>query len=269
MVYDIIPIIIIAICLTVIAIIIIRKFPELKSLDVDTIPEERQAKVKEKIIKDRVSRASGAFFDKIGKAVFPFFRKIRNKFRSIVFKFSELEKKYEKKETKIFDEAKQNINDIVKKGMADAKQLEEKQQYNEAEKKYIEIISLDPKNIDAYEGLANIYYLKKDFDLASQTYIYLIKSTAKEERVPKTKKAAYCFNLAYILKALDKHDKCFQIMKKVIALDPNNPKYLDFYLECCIIAKEKYEAMRCLKHLHEINPENNKIAEFEKRIEEI
>ena len=269
MIYNIIPIVIAVIFLTIITIIIVRKFPELKALDVDSIPEERQAKVKNQIIDERVNRASKNFFNKIGGLIFPAWTKIKDKFRLLFQKVAELEKKYEKKENVFSDVDKKNLPDVIREGLKQAEQLKDKEQHNEAEKKYIEIISLDPKNLLAYEGLAKVYVNKKEYDLAKETYIYLLKAVVKDKKTQKPQIAQYYFDLAEIFKVNNNLDKCLNLLKKVIEYDPNNPKYLDFYIDISIMLKQKFEAIKILKHLRKINPDNKKIKEFEKRIREI
>lgn len=269
MVFNILPIIIIAVCLTVIAVIIVRKFPELRALDVDSIPEERQAKVKEKIIDERVNRASQKVSSKLGGLFFPSLTKMKNKFKALFQKVSELEKKYEKKEQVFTEEDKKSVTDRVKESLAEAEKMKDSEQYREAEKKYIEIISLDPKNFKAYEGLARIYVLNKDFDMAKETYVHLIRTVAKEMNFPKNQMASYYFELAEVFKNKDNLDKCFELMQKVVNMDPNSPKYLDFYIDCSINLKQKFEALKAMKRLKQINPDNQKIVEFERRINEI
>lgn len=269
MIYNILPIIIIAVCLAIIISIIIKKFPELKALNVDSIPEERDAKVKEKIISNRVNRKTQAFFNKAAAFFFPIIGKIKENFRRLFQKVSELEKQYEKKESIFTEDDKKTIDLRVKELLAAAETFKEKSQLLDAEKKYIEIITLDSKNLDAYEGLAKIYLQKKEFDQAKETYIFLIKAAEKTKNFSPIKLAVFYFDLAEIFKNSDKMNKCFDLMKKVISLDTNNPKYIDFYLDCSIILKRKMDAMRALKHLKQINPENRKIVDFEKRIGEI
>ena len=49
---------------------------------------------------------------------------------------------------------------------------------------------------------------------------------------------------------------------------PNNPKYLDFFIQSAIEVGEFYEAQQAIDRLREVNPENANIEEFEKMLAE-
>ena len=56
---------------------------------------------------------------------------------------------------------------------------------------------------------------------------------------------------------------------RAIALESSNPKYLDFLIGLAILEGRKKEGRQYLEKLREVNPENGKIEEFEKRLEEL
>ena len=62
--------------------------------------------------------------------------------------------------------------------------------------------------------------------------------------------------------------KAFEYFSKAKDLNPNNPKYLDFYIEAAIAKEDYYEAEQGLARLQQVNPENQKIPLFAERIKD-
>src|SRR4030042_3568817 len=143
----IIPITIIIFCLLIIAYIISRRFHQLILIDVESIPEEKEKKMKDKIMVDRIRRTASAEFVKIEKSFLPFVDWAKKYFEKIYNKFLELEKKYQEKIKKkpLDEDAKEKLralhnmaDDYLKKG-----------DLENAESKYFEIIRVAHKKSGA------------------------------------------------------------------------------------------------------------------------
>ena len=79
--YDIIPLVITIVCLVGIIVIIVRKFPVLASIDIESIKSEREAKQKEKIIASRLERKVESFKKGIFSLIIPIILKIKRIFK--------------------------------------------------------------------------------------------------------------------------------------------------------------------------------------------
>ena len=135
------------------------------------------------------------------------------------------------------------------------------EEFDKAEKKYIEVISYDPKFVPAYEYLGRLYLRRKDYDLARETFSFLVKLSPKD--------ASVTASLGEVEDALGNLELAFEYYKKASSLSPKNPKYLDFFIESAIETGNKYEANLALDRLREVNPDNNKIDDFEEQIQNI
>ncbi len=78
--YDIIPLLLILISLTVTIVIVTRKFSVLAALDVESIPAEKEAKFKERIISNRLKRNFIKYFAKAVRILEPVGQAIGNYF---------------------------------------------------------------------------------------------------------------------------------------------------------------------------------------------
>lgn len=242
---------------------IFRHFPALAVLDADNIPEEKERRIKEKIIKDRMRRKFrflDNFFNKISKVL--------NKV-SYIF-WSKLEnwrdrKKEERMEKSLSDVS---IEDKIKMIFAMAEDFINQENWVEAEKKLIEIISLDDKNFLAFSELGKVYQTQEKWQEAKQTLLYTVKlAELFPDKVNVNDFSNLNYSLALINKELDDVPAAMLSLDKALEIDPNNPRYLDLMLNLCIIKKDKNLATLFLDKIKKSNPQNNNISDWEKEID--
>jgi len=151
-----------------------------------------------------------------------------------------------------------------------------------AEKKFIKVISLDPQNRTAYQNLGEIYLKQKNYPYALETFRHLLNLDLKELKLIKEREkgknrigrlneinfriAETYFKIAEIYQLTEENKKAEQMIKRALTIAPNNPRYLDFFCEICIMLGNKPEAEECLRKLKDVNPENQKIEELEERV---
>ena len=277
MILNIILIAIIAVSLAVVLYIVARKLPYLKMLDVDTVPEEQAAKVRDRILLERLKRAglkSGEIFQ---LHVLPVFARLVGIKKRLVNRLYALEKKYQKEEAQTRVLIGRELENKIKSTLDDADDLVKQEKYSEAEKQLIEIVSLDAQNVSAYERLYGIYIATKEYKQALQTAQFLLKLALKKNKQKVGQKQQIASNtlrladvyidLGDVNKLLDNNDEAFENYQKALEVEPNSPKNLDKNLEMSIILKQKALAADLLKRLQETNPQNQKLREYGERIE--
>ncbi len=255
----------ISIALLVLSIVIIvavvfRHRRELSILNVDAIPEERTKKIKSDIISKRVVRAAssfGKFFKKEFEWVFSFLEKSKKQFRQ---KLGDLELSYERAKRLSLGSRGKRTAQIVGL-LREAEELYGQEKLEEAEKKYVSVISLDSRNIDAYEGLGGLYLRMKNYADAREAFSFILKMRKEDASVETS--------LGEVALAEEKPELALKHFKKAIDRRPGNPKYLDFFIETAIIVGSKDDAWRGLRLMKETNPENTKIVDWERRIREL
>ncbi|HPT08703.1 MAG TPA: hypothetical protein PLE28_03345 [bacterium] len=259
------PIILISISLLVIIFIIIRHFPALAVLDASNIPEEKEQQIKEKIIKSRMTRKF-SFLNKFFGAISDWFNKL---FNILHFKLSELQKKQKKQQE---DQSMLGISLEEKNKIlfSQADEFIKEENFEEAEKKLIEIISLDDKNFTAFFELGEVYHSEGKWQEAKQTLLYANKlAEVFSQKVTGNEVANLNYSLALINKELNDLDGAITNLYKSLEIDQNNPRYLDLMLDLCIIKKDKGLALRFLEKIKEINPDNNNISKWEEEVSQL
>lgn len=288
--YNIIPLVIILVCLGIIIIIVVRKFSVLANLDVENMPAEREAKFKEQIISNRLKRNFVKWSSRINRALLPVAQGIRNFFQWALARLTEM-----KREDKAVQMAPEDMEQQITRLFSEAEDLRKQNELSLAEKKFIEIIGLDSKNIKAFKELGQLYFEQKSFEEAKQTFEHILRlkegdqeifdnlaqiakekgdlNEARDEYLKSLEinreSAETYYNLALVYKGMENLEEAVQSIKKALKIEPNNPRYLDTMLEISIIIKDKVLANSAYNKLVKVNPENQKIKDFKKQIDDL
>ncbi|PIY93241.1 MAG: hypothetical protein COY69_02655, partial [Candidatus Magasanikbacteria bacterium CG_4_10_14_0_8_um_filter_32_14] len=152
--FNILPFILIVLSLVIIIFVIVRKYPQLLLLDVDTLPEIKMARNKNRLIMHKSEQREKQYYANFKNKLVPFIKLLKNiqlAFRVLVGKIErkvgENEKipngpsitKQEKKEKIIMSK------DLVKDAQTDLLQ----EDYPTAEKKFLASLNYDSKNKEA------------------------------------------------------------------------------------------------------------------------
>lgn len=288
MFYNIIPLLLILICGLIIIYIVTRKFAAVANLDLSTIPQEKEKRVRQRILQNRMKRNFSKWFLIVKKYVRPIKEKIITWIKLLYKKLHSLKDDYKK-------EAGSAIKNQVEELFREAEELKRKEEYEDAEKKYIRAVSLDSKNIEAFKLLGQLYLTMKKLEEAKGTFEHVLKLTEEdadiyaglaeiaqdEGKLDKAKKnilqsielnntkSQNFYRLAEICQFSDNNKEALKYIKEALKVEPNNPKYLDMMLNLSIITKEKSDGLDAFKALKKINPENNKLDEYKEKIDEL
>ncbi len=256
-----IPYILIGLSVIVIAVVLYKKIPQLRVIDVETLPKEREKKLKEKIILQKFQRKSaqrlGTVTKTSGKAV----KTVSKYGRRAVQRLYALEQYYQKVRRTAEEGNHAYDADMIKKLIDDAEALEKEEEFIPAEKIYIDIVSHNPKNVDAYEGLGHMYLKNDQLDQAKETFEFALKISPND--------ASVFVSLAELAMENNDYKTALEHLRKAVEKRAKNPKYLDFYIEAALKAGSLKDARKGIAALTEVNPENKKIQGFEKKFEKM
>jgi len=257
--------------------IILSKFPQLATINIDIIPSEQQRVIRHKIITNRLQGKFSQNRTRVLKTVRPFWLN----FTSLFWKLygTILEKERQLQHLAMTPEEKKNAKTKIEDLLEKAKIAAQDHLFMRAERLYINIISLDPKNLDAYDGLSQMYLQQKDYKKANETLKYVINLARKKRQalVKKDKDVSaldiklvqYYLELGKLHQYQGDNESAMEQVQKAVHIDENNPKALDQLLEISIILKDNDVAKETIEKIEEVNPENQKISEWKKRIKEL
>jgi tetratricopeptide (TPR) repeat protein len=284
--------IIVVICLAIIAYIAFKKLDKVSVLNYEASKTIQQVEIKRKLLEDRLQRK----FSGLGLNLKKFFKPLgaltANKFKIWYQKIVELEEDYRHKILHDSFKDKIAVQQYTNQLSVQALTLIEQGDFQGAEKKYIEILELDERNQAAYLGLGNLYLKQKNYEQAKETLEFLLKLNQGDASVYRSlgeissgkgdlKMASELYlksleldgadvnthlDLAEVYLNLDEPAKAFTMVDRASAIEPNNPKVLDFLIEVSIIVRDREAASKAYRLLKEVNPENQKLADFKERI---
>lgn len=236
--------------------VLVKKFPQLKLIDLSTLSKERHAEAKSRIIKNRFERSMGELQTKTKSAFGRLGERLQKGYNRLYGSLKRVEEGIEQKTAKSPNE----LSGRAARLSAEAEKLVGEERWEEAEKRYIEMLKFDAKNAAAYRGLAGVYLNQRLYDQARETLEYLVKlDPADSHRV----------ELGRLYLAGGELPKAFEQFRTAVQAEPYNPKYLDYFLETSILLGDAKTAEEALGGLEAINPDNAKLPEFRQRIEEI
>lgn len=247
MVLNIIALAILLITACIIGAFIIRKLPQLASIEVGAIPEERLAELKKHLAMERMIRKVRVWLVNFAflKDIVDYFSKRIN---SVFDQLRMLERRLFLNKTK----------DIS--GVLHAARLVQDIDPGEAERLLLEVIKTDHKNVEAYESLAEIYTSRKEWQEAAEAWQFLAKLNP-------VKKNRYLFELVGALQEGGNTSRALAVAYRLVKEFSVEPRVLDIFIELAILMSDKMKAIEGLIKLKDVNPENAKISEFEKKIE--
>jgi len=292
---DILFIILIIVSIGYIIFIIIKKFPKLININVNNLPDFQNKKMKEEILKKRIINR----FNKIKKGIKNISSPLNDDFKKYLkdsySKLKKIEQELKNKSVEKLD-TKLDKSKLIEDIIIDSKQYISNQEYKKAETKLLDALDIDSYNQEVYRILADVYTKQKEYKQAKETLQYLLKLThnnddavfsslgdlakergnlkeAEEEYLKSISLSSdnylYFISLAEIYLELEEYNYALETAQRALVLSSNNPKILDFLINVSIIIQDKELSLKYLDKLNEVNPDNNKITEFNERIDNL
>ncbi len=251
-------IVLLALGLALLIFIALRKLPQIKIIDPSSSREAKVKGVKHDILRKRFERVSGEQMAKVKTQMSGPFVTLQRVVRRLAAKLAAVERAYTERQ-KTTSRHKPNVQEL-RRMVEEARVLVNDDSYDDAEKKLVEVLSIDPKNAAAYELIGRLYIYTKNIQNAKEAFKYLHRLSPQD--------ASVLASLGEIAVLENNYPSALTYFSRAKNISPNNPKYLDFFIDAAIRTGDVMEANIALTHLREVNPDNQKIAVFEERIEE-
>lgn len=231
-----------------------RALPRLVIIDVRTIAQERDSARKKAIILERAERLLSSLFRRLKKKIVPAFKLLRRHFHSWYERAVELEKRYRRLGSSAESARPPVGQSLLSEGSALAAQGKTK----EAEQKFIEAISLNPKDTRAYEELGRLYVRLGQWKEASEAFDFLLRLNPED--------ASVHANLGEMEMAKGDVSSAIGHFEQAVALKPANPQLISLLLDAAIAVRRKDLVLRVFARLKEVSPQYPRLADFEERI---
>ena len=258
--------ILIIVSILLILFVVLKKFPALALLDVDSLPGEKEARFKNQIIKQKVERDLSRISGFFGRFYLSLSRYISRFFENTQAQLKRRRINYKSVENISQEDREKMINSLF----ISSDELLKKEDFLGAEEKLLEAISLDQKNCLAFFKLAAVYEDQKKWPEARQTYEHSLKiakqAMKNNEGLKEVNISEIYFSLSFVEKEDGYLEAALENIHEALEHEPNNPRYLDLILDLSIMRKDKELALVFLEKLALVNPENNKLSEWQDKI---
>lgn len=295
--YSILPFALIIISLAIIIVIVVRRYPQLTLLDVDSIPEVKVEKKKVELLKKRLAKESAEADAKRREMVKPIIQKLKQiqlAFRIYVGNVHQRLLEHNKKRKEEKSSMAQNSVSLSSLLQSAETALGQKD-FDTAEAKFIEAIKIEAKNTEAYFGLGQVYMQKGEMEEAREAFEFILKlnpnndnammklaeimrATGNREKaieylessiVVDDSKATRFVALSEVLSEAGHNDLAMEAIHQAVDLEPNNPKYLDMLVEFGVKCGNKQIAEDAWYKLRMVNPENSKLTVLKDKIDQM
>lgn len=295
--YHIVPFLLIILSLAGIVVVLVRRFPQLTLLDVDTIPEVRADKKKAEFLKKRVEVKGQEAQKKRReqwKPVLDQLTTMQSAFRRYV---GNLERRLAHKRMNRVETAEQKgqKREELRSIVHDAELARHAEDFEAAEKKCIAAIRIDPKNPEPYRSLAEVYMAQGQTSEAKETLLFLHQMEPNDDMVlvrlaelseqENNLQAAIEYyqqavllndhlpqrfaKLAQLLQQLEQYPTALEAIRQAVDIEPQNPKFLDMMVEISIMVGDKALSEKAFQDLRMVNPENQKLSALKERIQKM
>lgn len=181
MFFEIVPQLIILICLFGIILILARKFPEIREISDQKsflIFEERFSIFKKRnFFFKKISSKTRIVFKKINEGLLVFFSKAKKQFL-LIFNLAKEEYLREKKEYQKMILEKRKKEDLV----VQAKNFFKKKDFSQAEDLLIKAIQINPKNIEAYRVIGEICLERGNLKDAKEAFEQILRIDSEDKQ---------------------------------------------------------------------------------------
>lgn len=247
--------------------IVIGHWSDIRLLDPMSIKEERQKQERSKAMNRRFENASAdqlASLQRLGRTMF---KKAQTSYRKAYQRLNAMDRVYRKVKTPFSAIAPSN-REKTAAFLSEARSLMRDLKWGDAERRFLEVLSIDRRNLDAYKGLGQIYLKQKLYPQARETFEFLVKTkkaddatyagladiaeaegdpTATEAMRLKAVEASprLAFRhaeLAEFYLEQGRGTEAWEPARRASELEPGSAKYLELSLEVAILLGDRNEA---------------------------
>lgn len=272
--------------------VIVRHWSELILLDPMSIKEEREREQREELIRRRFERMSKDRFSTVARAFRQMHRSAKTAYSKAYERLKAFETVYQNMASP-FASVAPSARERTKVLILEARSLARDLKWADAERRYLEVLSVDPRSAEAYQGLGQIYLRQRLFPQAKETLEFVIKMKRADDAtygaLAEIAEAEGQASQAetYLQKAIEaspknahRHaelvtwcmahgqaEKAVASARRAMELEPGSAKYVELALEVALARKDAAEARRMYDRLRLVTEDHRKYQSWKEKID--
>ncbi len=279
-------------CLAWAAFLLARRWTDLRLLDPLTIKEEQYRAKRETMIRKRFERMRAERsqpFRRMGRA---FARQFGALYDGATHRLRAIESTYGSVKSP-FSSLTPTTRERIKVLLTEARSLMRDVKWAEAEKRFLDVLALDPHHVEAYKGLGQIYLKQKLYPQAQETFSFILKMKRADDAtyaaLADIEEAAGHWHEAelYRLHAVElggkqayRHAelaqhytetgdllKAWPSAKRAVELEPNSAKYVEQALEIAVGMGDPQEARLWYQKFRLLSDDRSRFQYWREKVE--
>ncbi len=281
-----------AVCLALACLLLARRWTDLRLLDPLTIKEEQTRQKREDMIKKRFDRMHAERSQ-------PFRRFFRALSRSASALYNALHERLVAME-EVYGGTKTTLSSLtpttherVKVLAGEGRALVRDQKWAEAEKRFLDVLTLDPHCVEAYKGLGGMYLKQKLYQQAQETFQFIVRMKKADDATfagladiedalehpheaevyrlqaveASPKQACRHAELAEYYAAHEDVLKAWTAAKRACELEPSSGKYAELALQIAVQAGGATEARARYQRFRLLSEDRAKFQYWREKVE--
>lgn len=274
--------------------IVIRHWHDIALLDPSSLKDERERKRREDLIMRRFERMrSEKFrpFKRMGREVGLALERTQKRLNERVRAVESLYQTAKQPFAAMAPSTRERITTLL----TEARSLTRDLKWAEAERRYLEALSLDARHAEAYRGLGHMYTKQRLYPQAKETFEFLLKlkkaddatyaglaeicefegklEEAKNFRIKAVESSPrQPHRHAELAEFYLRHEdakKALPAAEAAVKLEPSSAKYLELSLEAAILLLDRKEAERLYDRLRLLTQDTSRFRSWKEKIEEL
>jgi len=271
---------------------VVRHWKEVRLLDPLSIKEERERQRREALLQRRFARMNADKIQPLRRLGAHLKRSAMRLYKRTEERLQAFEAMYKNIKHPLAAMAP-TIRERMNTLLHEARTLMRDLKWADAERRYLEVLSLDQRQAEAYKGLGQIYLKQRLYPQAKETFEFLSKikqaddatfaglaeiaeaetdfKRAEAMRI----KAVECnprqahrhAQLAQFYLARNEPNKAWPSAKRASDLEPTSAKYLEVSLEVAILLGDRKEARHRYDRLRLVSEDRTKFQSLRERVE--
>lgn len=274
-----------------IAVVLWRRWKEIRLLDPDTIRTEQERKARDRIVRDR--------FERLMKRWGTPLRRTGKHFAYNISKsFQRMERRLRRTAGMADDhipsgELKRDSSTKMQRMLAEANRLATEGNIQKAERTYLEVLKMDARYVDAYRGLGLLYLNARQYKQAKETFDFLIRIHGANDEVYKglgaiaeiegdmnraedMRKRALSMNirsperhaeLASFYMKIGRAEDAWRHAKSACEMNPESASALELSVESAILVRDREEAEKRYEQLRLMRYDRSKLQRLKERLD--
>jgi tetratricopeptide (TPR) repeat protein len=281
-----------ALALAVVIFLIAKHWKDIRLLDPQSIREQRLKAERSKVIERRFERMTSDRVAAMSRAARQLGRRATERYRRVYNRLLSLDRVYRKVTSPLAAMAPSQ-RERVKALLSEARSLVRDLKWADAERRCLEVLSLDARHAEAYKLLGLIYLKQKLYPQAKETFEYLVKTKKGDDSTfagladiaeasgdmaraeamrlkaveASPRQAFRQAEAAQFFIDRGRGEQAWPFAARASELEPGSAKYLELSLEAAILLGDRNEAETRYRRLRLLSDDPNRFQSWKEKLE--